>query len=72
MAFVGAAALRVVSIYAPGILWDHHVFWWLYTWGWDGIIAAESWGWVFEYTPAFVGAGILSGLNASLSFLSVE
>lgn len=68
MAFGGAALLRVVSIYAPGILWDHHVFWWLYTWGWDGIIAAESWGWVFEYTPAFIGAGILSGLNASLSF----
>lgn len=68
MAFGGAALLRVVSIYAPGILWDHHVFWWLYTWGWDGIIAAESWGWVFEYTPAFIGAGILSGMNASLSF----
>lgn len=68
IAFCGAATLRVVSIYAPGILWDHHVFWWLYTWGWDGIIAAESWGWVFEYTPAFMGAGILSGLNASLSF----
>lgn len=68
MAFGGAAALRVVSIYAPGILWDHHVFWWLYTWGWDGIIYAESWGWVFEYTPAFIGAGMLSGMNASLSF----
>lgn len=68
IAFGGAATLRVVSIYAPGILWDHHVFWWLYTWGWDGIIAAESWGWVFEYTPAFIGAGILSGMNASLSF----
>lgn len=67
-AFGGAALLRVVSIYAPGILWDHHVFWWLYTWGWSGIIAAESWGWVFEYTPAFIGAGILSGMNASLSF----
>lgn len=67
-AFVGAATLRVVSIYAPGILWDHHVFWWLYTWGWDGIVAAESWGWLFEYTPAFIGAGILSGMNASLSF----
>jgi len=60
--------LRIVSVYAPGILWDHHVFWWLYTWGWQGIIAAENWGWVFEYTPAFLGAGILSGLNASLSF----
>ncbi|KXJ92090.1 OPT oligopeptide transporter [Microdochium bolleyi] len=67
-AFGGAMALRIVSVYAPGILWDHHVFWWLYTWGWKEIIAAENWGWVFEYTPAFLGAGILSGLNASLSF----
>ncbi|KAH8646364.1 OPT oligopeptide transporter [Xylariales sp. PMI_506] len=67
-AFTGAVVLRVVSEYAPGILWDHHVFWWLYTWGWDGIIAAESWGWIFEYTPAFIGAGVLSGMNASLSF----
>lgn len=72
IAFAFAAVLRVVSMYAPGILWDHHVFWWLYTWGWDGIIAAESWGWVFEYTPAFIGAGILSGMNASLSFFGGE
>ncbi|KAH7026389.1 OPT oligopeptide transporter protein-domain-containing protein [Microdochium trichocladiopsis] len=68
LAFVGAMLLRIVSVYAPGILWDHHVFWWLYTWGWQGIIAAESWNWFFEYTPAFLGAGILSGMNASLSF----
>ncbi|KAL2060678.1 hypothetical protein VTL71DRAFT_9319 [Oculimacula yallundae] len=68
IAFGSAVVLRVVSLYAPGILWDHHIFWWLYTWGWDSIIHAESWGWVFEYTPAFLGAGILSGMNASLSF----
>jgi uncharacterized oligopeptide transporter (OPT) family protein len=71
-AFLFATTLRVISIYAPGILWDHHVFWWLYTWGWHGIIAAESWGWIFEYTPAFIGAGILSGMNASLSFFGGE
>lgn len=68
IAFGFAVVLRVASAYAPGILWDHHVFWWLYTWGWDAIIAAETWGWFFEYTPAFIGAGILSGMNASLSF----
>jgi uncharacterized oligopeptide transporter (OPT) family protein len=66
--FAGAAVFTVLSKYAPGILWDHHVFWWLYTWGWDGIIAAENWGWWFEYTPAFIGAGMLSGSNASFSF----
>lgn len=67
-AFGGSVVWRVAASYAPGILWDHHVFWWLHTWGWKEIIAAESWGWVFEYTPAFIGAGILSGMNASLSF----
>lgn len=59
-------------MYAPGILWDHHVFWWLYTWGWTGIVTAENWGWIFEYTPAFIGAGILSGMNASWSFFGGE
>jgi len=68
IAFGSAVTLRVVSMYAPGILWDHHVFWWLYTWGWEGVISIVSWGWFFEYTPAFLGAGILSGMNASLSF----
>ena len=68
VSFASAVILRVVSMYAPGILWDHHVFWWLYTWGWKGVISIVSWGWFFEYTPAFLGAGILSGMNASLSF----
>ncbi|KAH7327129.1 OPT oligopeptide transporter protein-domain-containing protein [Rhexocercosporidium sp. MPI-PUGE-AT-0058] len=68
IAFGSAVVLRVVSEYAPGILWDHHVFWWLYTWGWKDVISIVSWGWFFEYTPAFLGAGILSGMNASLSF----
>ncbi|CZT00208.1 related to permeases-unknown function [Rhynchosporium agropyri] len=68
IAFGAAVALRVASMYAPGLLWDHHVFWWLYTWGWEDVISIVSWGWFFEYTPAFLGAGILSGMNASLSF----
>lgn len=68
ISFGASVVLRVVSMYAPGILWDHHVFWWLYSWGWKGVISIVSWGWIFEYTPAFLGAGILSGMNASLSF----
>lgn len=72
IAFGFAVILRVVSSYAPGILWDHHVFWWLHTWGWEAIVVAESWNWIFEYTPAFIGAGILSGMNASLSFFGGE
>jgi len=31
-------------------------------------MAVESWGWLIEFTPAFIGAGILVGLNVSLSF----
>lgn len=68
LAFCGAAVWRIVSQYAPGIMWDWHIFWWLYTWGWKEIISAESWNWLFELTPAFIGAGVLSGMNASLSF----
>lgn len=67
-AFIGAALWRIVSQYAPAIMWDWHIFWWLYKWGWHSIISAESWGWLFEWTPAFLGAGVLSGMNASLSF----
>ncbi|CAE6468068.1 unnamed protein product [Rhizoctonia solani] len=69
VSFVGSLTFKTVSQYAPGILWDWHIFWWLYTWGWKGIISAESWGWVIELTPAFFGAGMLSGLNASWSFM---
>ena len=29
----------------------------------------KNFGWVLEFTPAFFGAGMLSGLNASWSFL---
>jgi len=67
--FGAAITLRVVSEYAPGLLWDWHVFYALNRVGWEGIIAAESWGWIWEWTPAFIGAGMLTGINASYSFL---
>ncbi|CCG82772.1 Putative uncharacterized protein [Taphrina deformans PYCC 5710] len=67
--FTGAALWRIVSQYAPGIMWDWHIFYWFWeAQHWNVMIAAESWSWWFELTPAFLGAGILSGLNASLSF----
>ncbi|KAF8599334.1 OPT superfamily oligopeptide transporter [Ceratobasidium sp. AG-I] len=69
ISFSSSLVFKTVSGYAPGILWDWHIFWWLYTWGWKGIIHAESWGWFIELTPAFFGAGMLSGLNASWSFM---
>ncbi|KAG2344576.1 OPT superfamily oligopeptide transporter [Suillus weaverae] len=68
-AFIFAILLRVVSEYAPGLLWDWHVFYALNRIGWSSAIAAESWGWIWEWTPAFIGVGMLTGINASYSFL---
>jgi uncharacterized oligopeptide transporter (OPT) family protein len=67
--FVGSFVFKALCGYAPGLLLDWHVFYWFYTWGWEGAIRGEAWGWIIEFTPAFVGAGILSGLNASWSFM---
>jgi OPT family oligopeptide transporter len=68
-AFTFAIILRVVSEYAPGLLWDWHVFYALNRIGWSSAINAESWGWIWEWTPAFIGVGMLTGINASYSFL---
>ncbi|KAK4495390.1 hypothetical protein PRZ48_013721 [Zasmidium cellare] len=69
-AFSGALILRVVSQYAVGILWDWHFFTWFFIWGnynnWA--INIENWGWMLEWTPAFIGAGMLVGLNTAISF----
>lgn len=66
--FFGAFVFKSLCGYAPGLLQDWHIFYWFYSWGWKGAIAGEAWGWVIELTPAFWGAGMLSGLNASWSF----
>ncbi|EJD47592.1 OPT superfamily oligopeptide transporter [Auricularia subglabra TFB-10046 SS5] len=68
-AFGCALLFRVASEYAPGVLWDWHVGWWLCRAGWTGVIGAENWGWIWEWTPAFLGVGLLVPLNASGSFL---
>lgn len=36
--------------------------------GWSDAIYVENWNWVWEFTPAFIGAGMLTGINASYSF----
>ncbi|KAG9309763.1 OPT oligopeptide transporter protein-domain-containing protein [Chiua virens] len=69
LSFCFAIALKVVSEYAPGVLWDWHLFYTLNRIGWTSAINAESWGWIWEWTPAFIGAGMLTGINASYSFL---
>lgn len=59
---------KVASTYATGILYDWHFFYWIATWGAPKAQYLDNWGWYFEVTPAFFGAGILSGMNASWSF----
>jgi uncharacterized oligopeptide transporter (OPT) family protein len=34
----------------------------------DSAINVENWGWLIEFTPAFIGSGMLVGLNVSISF----
>ncbi|KAF2648683.1 oligopeptide transporter [Lophiostoma macrostomum CBS 122681] len=72
VSFVVALVLRVVSQYAPGILWDWHFFTWFHIWGHyhTQALAVESWGWYLEWTPAFIGSGVLVGINVSVSFLA--
>ncbi|KAK2772821.1 hypothetical protein FQN52_006918 [Onygenales sp. PD_12] len=69
-AFIFAVVLRVGSQYAIGVLWDWHPFTWLVS---SGILVTwatsmESWGWFIEWTPAFIGSGMLVGINVALSY----
>ncbi|KAG1733730.1 OPT oligopeptide transporter protein-domain-containing protein [Suillus lakei] len=68
-AFIGAVLLRIVSEFAPGLLWDWHIFYTLNRIGWTSAIAAESWGWYWEWTPSLIGVGMITGVNASYSVL---
>nr|UOP56991.1 putative oligopeptide transporter [Thecaphora frezii] len=67
-AFAGAFVFVVINQYASGILMDLHIFYWFYQWGWKKALVVDNWGWYLELTPAFVGTGMLSGMNASFSF----
>lgn len=68
ISFVLVFCFKVMTGYAPGILYDWHIGWTLYRLGFTSIIALENYGWFIEFTPAFFGAGMLSGMNASWSF----
>ncbi|DAA77668.1 TPA_exp: Uncharacterized protein A8136_6214 [Trichophyton benhamiae CBS 112371] len=70
-AFAFALVLRVMSQYAPGILWDWHIFTWLALSGVlpSTMFAIQSWGWFIEWTPAFIGTGMLVDMNVALSFV---
>lgn len=67
--FIACFLFKVLAGYAPAIIYDWHIGWTLYRLGFTSIIALENYGWWIEFTPAFFGAGMLSGLNASFSFL---
>lgn len=60
---------RVGSYYAVGILYDWHFFTWFHIWsGYHSwALNIESWGWYMEWTPAFIGSGMLIGLNSAVS-----
>ncbi|KAI3320458.1 OPT superfamily oligopeptide transporter [Xylariaceae sp. AK1471] len=72
LAFSVALIQRVASYYAIGILYDWHPFTWIHIWshGHSWALNIESWGWFFEWTPAFIGSGILIGLNAAISLFA--
>lgn len=67
--FLGAFVQRVVSYYAIGILYDWHIFTWFFIWGNynNAAIFVENWGWSIEWTPAFIGSGMLVGMNTAVS-----
>ncbi|TFK73351.1 oligopeptide transporter, partial [Pluteus cervinus] len=68
--FAATFSFKVASGYLPGLMYQWHVGWIFYRLGWDRMIQFENYGWIIELTPAFFGAGMLSGLNASWSFLA--
>ncbi|THC91025.1 hypothetical protein EYZ11_009507 [Aspergillus tanneri] len=72
IAFSFSLLLRVISQYAIGVFWDWHPFTWLITSGVlvNAAISIESWGWFIEWTPAFIGSGMLVNVNVSLSYLT--
>lgn len=45
MSFAVSLAFKTLASYFPGVLWDWHVFWWLYSIGFRSFIGLESWGW---------------------------
>ncbi|KAG0636378.1 OPT oligopeptide transporter protein-domain-containing protein [Tuber brumale] len=70
--FLLAVSFRVGSSYVPGVLWDWHIFTWFFVWSGytNQALAIENWGWIFEWTPAFIGSGMLVGLNPAISFFA--
>ncbi|KAJ3106944.1 hypothetical protein HDU97_005225 [Phlyctochytrium planicorne] len=71
LAFLGAMVWYILGFFAPGIIRKWSIFDWMarHSTGQTAatLQAAHDWRWLIEWTPAFVGAGMLSGVNASYS-----
>ncbi|EGX94287.1 oligopeptide transporter [Cordyceps militaris CM01] len=75
VAFLAAMVLRVASLFLPNVLWNWHVFTWIakariaqtVT---RFAVAAESWGWVLEWSPAMIGSGFLVDFGVACSFFA--
>lgn len=67
--FLFCLVFMVANQYVSGILYDQHIFYWLWSWGAKSALVVDNWGWYTEFTPAFIGSGMLAGLNASWSFM---
>ncbi|KAF8335067.1 oligopeptide transporter [Cantharellus anzutake] len=65
---LAAFCFKVAAGYAPGLIWDWHIGWIMYRIGFAAMISLDNYGWWIEFTPAFYGAGMLAGMNASWSF----
>lgn len=70
ISFAVSISFRVLASYFPGILFDWHIFSWFHVWSGykSAALAVENWGWFLEFTPAFIGSGMLVGLNPAISF----
>ncbi|TQN67267.1 putative metal-nicotianamine transporter YSL5 [Colletotrichum shisoi] len=70
-AFGACLVHRIASYYAIGILYDWHVFTWIHIWSGHTSWAMniESWGWYWEFTTAFIGSGMLIGMNSACSMM---
>ncbi|KAL8281203.1 hypothetical protein RQP46_006237 [Phenoliferia psychrophenolica] len=69
--FLASLLWCILNKYAPGILLDWHFGWLFASWGNfnNHAIELENYGWVIEWTPAFVAVGFLTGPNVAASWL---
>lgn len=75
VAFAAAFVQQIAAQYARGIVYDWHIFTWLYSWSnyTNNTLSIENWGWYFTWTPTVWGLGMIVGLNmaGSMFFGSV-